>query len=263
MRKFAFGMLMLASVAGLALSAVGQVAGSRTKTVATGHPVQVARLPYTAEYKISNRSTLANGATITHDSTEVVALDSEGRRMTARTEIPVSADQTARTHFGVVDPVARTTTNWESPGRSATVTAMPAPGAQPSCPAAAPQPPDAQPQKPVVEDLGTETIMGVEAHGRRTTYTIPEGKVGNDAPLTRIDEFWSAIAPGLRGLVVRQSVDNPQSGKMEKELVSLNQSEPDAAVFQPPSGYEIVNKSAPQMQCAAAQAVPAPAPAPQ
>jgi hypothetical protein len=253
--------LMLAAVAGLAVAASGQLVGSRTKTVATGHPAQVARLPYTAEYKISNVSTLANGATITHEATEVMALDSEGRRMNARTEIPASGDQTARTHVWVSDPVARTTSTWDSPGRTATVSAMAAPGTQTSCPPVTAQQPSVEPQKPVVEDLGTETILGVEARGHRTTFTIQAGKIGNNEPLTRIDESWSAIAPGLRGLVVRQSVDNPQSGKMEKELVSLNQSEPDAAVFQPPAGYEIVNKSAPQMQCAAAQpavAVPSP-----
>jgi len=263
MRKCIFGVLMLAAVACLALTASGQATGTRTKTVTTVHPTQAARLPYTAEYKISSVSTLANGATITHESTEVRALDSEGRRMTSRTEIPLTGDQAARTHVWISDPVARTTSSWESPGQTATVTAMAAPGSQTSCPPLAPQQPTVEPTKPAVEDLGTRTILGVEARGRRTTYTIPEGKIGNDAPLTRTDEIWSAIAPGLRGLSVREMVDNPQSGKMDKELVNLNQSEPDAAVFQPPAGYEIVNKSAPQVQCAAAQAAAAHAPAPQ
>jgi hypothetical protein len=261
MSKRVCEMLMLGAVAGFALAASGQVAGSRTKTVATGHPAQVARLPYTAEYKISSVSTLANGATITHESTEVTALDSEGRRMNARTEIPLAGDQTARTHVWVSDPVARTTSTWDSPGRTATVAAMAVPGTQTLCPPVTAQQATIEPQKPVVEDLGTETILGVEARGRRTTFTIPAGKIGNNEPLTRIDESWSAIAPGLRGLQVRVIVDNPQPGKMDKELVNLNQSEPDEAVFQPPAGYEIVNKSAPLVQCAAAQpaaAVPSP-----
>jgi hypothetical protein len=256
-------MSMLAAVASLALLASGQVTGSRPKTVTTGGPAHIARLPYTAEYKVSSLRTLANGATINHESTEVLALDSEGRRMTSRTEIPLSGDQPARTHVWVTDPVARTTSSWESPGQTATVTAMPAPGSQTSCPPVAPQQPTVEPQKPVVEDLGTETILGVEARGTRTTFTIPVGKIGNDALLTRSHELWVAIAPGLRGLQVRDIVDDPQSGKMDKELVNLNQSQPDAAKFQPPAGYEIVDKSAPQIQCAAAQAAPAQAPSPQ
>jgi hypothetical protein len=264
MRRITFGMFMLAAVAGLVLSAAGQVAGSRPKSVTMGHPAQAARLPYTAEYKISSVKTLANGTTITHESTEVRALDSEGRVMTSRTTIPVSGDQTARTHFDVFDPVARTNTFWDSPGQRVTVTAMPAPGTHPSCSPIVSQPTTNHNSKPVVEDLGVETVLGIEARGRRTTTTISAGAIGNDAPLTRINETWSATATGLRGLLVREATDNgPQSEKMNKELVNFNQAEPEAEAFQPPPGYEIVNMNAPQATCAAAQPETSPTPAPQ
>jgi hypothetical protein len=263
MRKCICGMLMLAAVAGSALYAEGQVAGSRPKAGGAGHPAQAVRLPYTVEYKISTEKTAPNGATITHEYTEVRSLDSEGRSMAAKTNIPMSGDETVRTHVGVIDPVARTTASWDSPGQTATVTKMAAPGTHRSCPPVAPRQPTAQLPKPVIEDLGTETIQGVEARGRRTTTTIPAGSLGSDAPLTRTDEEWTAVAPGLRGLLVRRVFDDPQSEKLTKELVNLNQSEPDAAAFQPPAGYEIVEKSAPLGQCAAALAAPVPAPSPQ
>jgi hypothetical protein len=263
MRERFLGISTFAAVLSLALSAVGQVSGSRTKPVTTGNHAQAARLPYTAEYKISDVKTLANGATITHESTEVRSLDSEGRVMTSRTDIPVSEDQTARTFVQVTDPVARTNSHWDSRGQKVTVTAMPAVGTRLHCPAVATPPTTVKTPEPVMEDLGSETILGLEARGSRTTWTTPAGMIGNDAPLTRTIEMWSAIAPGLQGLLVRQLVDDPQSGKMDKELVNLNQSEPDASVFQPPAGYEIVNKDAPQVQCAAAQSAPAPAPSPQ
>jgi hypothetical protein len=264
MRKCVFGMLMLAAVECSALMALGQANGSRSKSIATSGPAHIARLPYTAEYKISDVKTPTNGATITHETTEVWAWDSEGRRMTSSTAIPVSGEQQKPTLVQVADPVARTTSSWYSPGQTATVTAMAAPGTHTSCPPVTPQQPTVQPQKPVIEDLGTETIAGVEARGRRTTTTIPVGSIGNDAPLTRVDEMWSAIAPGIRGLTVRQTIDNPQSGKFTKELVNLNQSEPDAAVFQPPSGYEIVHKDAREPVCAGVpQVTPAAAPQPQ
>jgi hypothetical protein len=64
MRKCFVGMSMLAAVASLALLASGQVTGSRPKTVTTGGPAHIARLPYTAEYKVSSLRTLANGATM-------------------------------------------------------------------------------------------------------------------------------------------------------------------------------------------------------
>ena len=63
--------------------------------------------------------------------------------------------------------------------------------------------------KPLIEDLGTDTIQGVEAHGRRITTTIPAGEIGNAAPLVRTRETWMAVAPTLQGLVVRENSDDP------------------------------------------------------
>jgi hypothetical protein len=44
--------------------------------------------------------------------------------------------------------------------------------------------------------------------------------------------------------LVREVTDDPQAGRSTKELENLNQDEPDASIFQPPAGYEIVNKEA-------------------
>jgi hypothetical protein len=99
-------------------------------------------------------------------------------------------------------------------------------------------------ERPVVEDLGVDTIQGVEARGRRSTTATPAGAVGNDEPLKRTTETWSAIAPGLAGVVVRNVVDDPQSGKNTRELVSFRQEEPDPSIFEPPAGYEVVNREA-------------------
>lgn len=254
MRNYVDMVLFSVAVAGLALPVSGQVSRGRTTTVEMTHP-HVARLPYTADYKITSVKTLADGTTITHESTEVVAVDSQGRRMTSTTTLPNSADQSPRTHVTVFDPVAHTNTNWSVPGRQVTVMNMPAPGAaRAGCGAnisgqVAPVS-GMQFTRPVMEDLGTETINGVEAHGHRMTTTTPAGAVGNDAPLVRINENWTAVVPGLNGLLVRSVNDDPQIGKTDKELTNLEQAEPDASVFQPPAEYEIVNKDAPVPTCA-------------
>jgi len=60
-----------------------------------------------------------------------------------------------------------------------------------------------------------------------------------------------ATARALAGLVVREIADDPQTGRTTRELVSLDQGEPDEASFQPPSGYEIVNKTVAQITCPA------------
>jgi hypothetical protein len=257
MRASICGVLTLVAFAGLALPVSGQAAKSKTTTVTVSNAAPAARLPYTAEYKITRVRTLADGSTITQESTETVALDSQGRRMTSTTTVPVSGDQTPKTHVSVSDPVARTNSSWTVPGKKATVTAMPAPGAPRNCaaatPAAATPAAGVQHVKPTVEDLGTETIQGMEARGRKTTTTTPAGTIGNNQPLVRTNELWTATTPGLKGLVAREVSDDPQSGKMTKELTNFNQAEPDATVFQPPAGYEIVNKPAPGSECPGAE----------
>ncbi|HEY1256214.1 MAG TPA: hypothetical protein VGF01_15670 [Terracidiphilus sp.] len=241
------GVLAIAAIAGMALSASGQIERGRTR-VEMAH-THVARLPYTAEYKVTHTKTLANGSTISHESTEVVAVDAQGRRMTSTTAIPLSADQTPVTRITVSDPIAHTNLNWNVPGQKVTVMTMPMPGAAHSTCAVAATAPNhfASPiaQQPEMEDLGMETFQGVEARGHRTITTIPAGKIGNNAPIQRTSEEWRAVAPGLTGLVVRQVTDDPQAGTMNKELVNFTQAEPDAALFQPPADYEIVNKEAP------------------
>jgi hypothetical protein len=260
---------VLASVwiAVLALPVVGQVARNRTSTVEMGNGAHGARLPYTAEFKITRVQLLANGNTITHESTEVKALDSQGRTMTSTTTIPLSEDQTPTTRGNVFDPVARTNTNWNSMSRQATVMAMrtPGQGRAPCATAVAgsePMTPRVQREMPTSEDLGTETIQGVEARGRRTSTVTPAGEIGNEAPLVRTIEVWTAILPGLRGLVVRQITDDPQSGKTTRELMNLSQTEPDPSAFQPPEGYEIVMKDMPEVSCPAVERIEPAPPAP-
>jgi hypothetical protein len=55
-------------------------------------------------------------------------------------------------------------------------------------------------------------------------------------------ERWTALTVGLNGLIVREIIDDPQMGKWTKELTSIDQSDPDPSVFQPPSNYEIVTE---------------------
>jgi hypothetical protein len=107
--------------------------------------------------------------------------------------------------------------------------------------------PRSAPTRPVREDLGTDTIAGVEARGTRLTTTIPAGRIGNDQPLVRTAERW--WAPSLGGLTLRDITDDPQSGKSTRQLVSLDLSEPDPSTFQPPEGYEVVTEEMRQVAC--------------
>jgi hypothetical protein len=238
--------ITLVAVAGLALSASGQIASqtARNRTSAASETnVRAAKAPYTAEYKITHVQALVDGTTITRETTEVKALDSQGRRMTATTV--TSGVRVPQTHVIVYDPVTRTQTAWHSPGKIAHVFKMSSPEAERTCSrmmredvsvVSGPK------SKITSENLGTESIQGVEARGRRYTTTIPAGAAGNDAPLVSTSEIWTALTVGLNGLLVRDVRDDPRSGKTNRELTSLSQSEPDPATFQPPEGYETVSK---------------------
>jgi hypothetical protein len=266
------GILAAGGIVFVALTAscqtsTGTVTGRVTGTIGTG--AGHARQPYTAHFRIVTEQTLANGTMITHESTEIQARDSQGRQFFSTTT-PLGGNKAERTTVYINDPVARMRTNWSSLAKMATVRPMPppaTPGQERVCwstnPAASATAltreevnalalenatVDAAKQKQPVsrEDLGTQTIQGVVATGARTTRTIPAGDEGNDAPLVITDEVWQSKALGI---VVQTVTDDPRTGKQTRELVALEQSEPDPALFQPPADFKIVTHELHQVAC--------------
>ena len=214
MRGSVIGFLFCTTTLSLVTPASSQESGNRAVSVQMGNPAGNARLPYMAEFKTTLTKTLGDGSTITNQTTEVVAVDSEGRRMTAKSIAPPSADQASVTSFTVVDPMAHTRITWTSPGREAMVSAVPIPAAsQSSCGMATfsigvmerPGKKTKAPKvKTTVEDLGTDRIQGVEARGRRTTTTTTlAGAKKKSVKQVSTFEEWRAMAPGLRGLLAR------------------------------------------------------------
>jgi len=90
--------------------------------------------------------------------------------------------------------------------------------------------------EPVKEDLGTQTINGVVAHGTRTTLTIPTGKIGNDRPLQVVNERW--YSDDLHA-VVKSTNNDPRFGETDYEMANIDRSVPAASLFQIPSDYKV------------------------
>lgn len=86
------------------------------------------------------------------------------------------------------------------------------------------------------EDLGTQTIEGVSAEGKRETVTIPAGQIGNDRAIEIVSETW--YSPELHTMVLRKHSD-PRVGETVFRLTEIKRSEPDASLFQPPAGTKI------------------------
>ena len=84
------------------------------------------------------------------------------------------------------------------------------------------------------EDLGASTINGRPATGTRMTRTIPAGAIGNQQAITVTRTVWMSADLKVPLQIVS---DDPRFGATTTTLTNIVQSEPDAALFQIPSGY--------------------------
>jgi len=208
--------------------------------------------PYTANRKTTRVQALANGATITNETTGKEARDSSGRTYhenQMETQLGFAGQAPTYSNFNVVDPVSRVTISWNSNSKEASVFHMSDPvQARTSLPPSASS--TATVQLPRIsrpahrrgetEDLGTKTINGVNAHGTRTTQTYPAGSMGNDQPITVTHEMW--VSREL-GLVVMQIDDDPRTGVRTMELTDIERGEPDPALFEAPEGYTVKDQN--------------------
>jgi hypothetical protein len=205
--------------------------------------------PYTATQKTTRVQKLANGTTITHETTVKEARDSSGRTYReSRPELLAGAEGEAASFFfvNVHDPVNRVNINWNSRTKEATVNHFPDPGQMrridpaPAQVAMPTQVVRTEMPRPQVEDLGIKTMNGVEAKGTRTTRVIPAGREGNDQPITVVHENW--ISPELR-ITVMSINDDPRTGTSTMELTDIERGEPDAGLFQVPEGYTVKDRT--------------------
>lgn len=88
----------------------------------------------------------------------------------------------------------------------------------------------------VKENLGKQSIEGVEAEGTRTTITIPAGEIGNERPIEIVSERW--YSPELQ-LVVMTRDSDPRSGETTYKLTNINRTEPARSLFEVPSDYTV------------------------
>lgn len=87
------------------------------------------------------------------------------------------------------------------------------------------------------EDLGKKLIEGVEAEGSRATFTIPAGAIGNEQPINVVTEEWRS--PVLQVLLSSRTSD-PRVGEHTYQLTDISRAEPEAALFQVPGDYRLL-----------------------
>ena len=99
--------------------------------------------------------------------------------------------------------------------------------------------------EPKIEQLGKQTIEGVEAEGQRATITIPAGEIGNELPIQIVSESW--YSPELQVTVMSRHSD-PRMGETIYRLTSINRAEPARLLFEVPSDYTIKETIEPKMK---------------
>jgi hypothetical protein len=88
------------------------------------------------------------------------------------------------------------------------------------------------------EELGEQNIEGVNARGTRTITTIPAGAIGNERPIETVYEKWYSTELQM---IVYSKHSDPRFGEQTYKLTNINRSEPDASLFQVPTGYKVVS----------------------
>jgi hypothetical protein len=88
----------------------------------------------------------------------------------------------------------------------------------------------------VHEELGKNSIDGLEVLGYRETTTVNAGVMGNDQPMSNMREFW--YSPEL-GISLLSKVDSANVGKQTFTVTELVTSEPGAEFFAIPEGFTV------------------------
>jgi hypothetical protein len=88
------------------------------------------------------------------------------------------------------------------------------------------------------QDLGTQSIEGISAHGVRETQTIPSSSTGSEVVL--VDEYWYSEDLHMN-VMVKHS--DPRKGSVTMTLTQATRSDPDPSLFQIPEGYKPADRA--------------------
>jgi hypothetical protein len=195
--------------------------------------------PYSAVEVTTEQQTLAGGNVIQRQSNRNIARDGQGRVRTESefTHPVASGGTTTEKRISISDPVGGYFHEIDPQNKVVNSRAMHVPPA--NAPANRPQrAARTRPADPNVktEDLGTQNMGGVLATGTRVTHTIPAGTIGNALPIQSVHETW--VSSDLQVPVMIKTVD-PRFGTRITQLTNVNRGEPDATLFQVPTGYTV------------------------
>lgn len=233
--------------------------------------------PFSAEFKLTSVQLLTSGDLSTHVSRESQALDSQGRFYHGGDfppTVPGAQNLPSLTSGHICDPAGGTQTMWNSRDRRTIILRLPSSEKRHGCwksedglfslnfehgqeanPAGDPNitgrpipGSEGERSKALTQDMGITMIQGLEARGYGSSWPPPEQ--GQNEPPYLNEEHW--IVPSLN-LWVSQEVEYPRkinrTIRWSRELVSIKDSEPEAALFQPPPDYPVTDEEIHSVSC--------------
>jgi hypothetical protein len=189
--------------------------------------------------------------TPTEQPPALVARDSQGRVRMGLTagKFKVEEGEGAGTEavqrlVTICDPVSQKLVRLDTLNKTATVWGQaPGPlrsGTQPQVSFCTAYPPMRAIKNAQTEDLGHQTIEGIDARGVRTTRQMPAIHNGKATTTESTTEMWCSDELGVELLRVQQT--GTTTTKMEMHLIKIALGEPDPALFQIPPDYRVVER---------------------
>jgi hypothetical protein len=195
--------------------------------------------PFTATVTTEWKRTLDDGSTVTIGNHRTIARDNNGRVFQERRNLYPAGDprENEINRLEFADPRARTiTTCWPEARNCQVHDYFGRVVAIPPTSAGAPEGGKGFLRR---LDLGSDLVSGVETIGTRETTTLEAGSIGNDRPISVVKEFW--YSPQLRINVIEKRQD-PRYGMQTFTVNPITLGEPDASLFDVPSGFRVDDK---------------------
>jgi hypothetical protein len=200
--------------------------------------------PFTANIELIRIETLADQTHINHRILDRVLRDSGGRQRFEDGKDEASYPSQSPPDIRIYDVVARTIIHLNAVNSTASKDPMDPTHSTPLGAPASKEPivwqmDSRPPETSKKEKLPPQQIAGLMAEGTRTVYTIPAGREGNDRDLQVIDELW--ISPLYR-VPLMHIHDDPRHGHVVIRVIEFIAGEPDASLFQVPTGYKVLDR---------------------
>ena len=198
--------------------------------------------PFMAIAKTLWVRTLPDGSTVTTKNERVVARDMDGRIFQERrTFTPVPDDGIKKSIAYLheyTDPVAHTFYSCYPGSKYCDLESYSEPPNQPDVPAGLQQDGVSFLTR---ENLGVDTIEGIEVQRTRETFTIFKEKIGNTKTILRVVDYWYSLALGINVKVVRH---DPRDGDQTLWLTNISTTAADPSTFRIPAGYRVLDRRA-------------------